>query len=110
MVASPRPWAATACRPARATIACSAVVTRASLLCEELGLQPLALGITPHKLRHTYASILVAIGKDRTYVMQQLGHTDPALTLRVYTHVMRRREEERDALKALVEGPGFGRE
>jgi integrase len=27
-------------------------------------LQPLPLGITPHKLRHTFASILVAIGKD----------------------------------------------
>jgi integrase len=29
-------------------------------------MQPLPLGITPHKLRHTSASILVAIGKDAT--------------------------------------------
>jgi integrase len=42
-------------------------------------MQPLPLGITPHKLRHTFASILVAIGKDPTYVMQQLGHTGPGL-------------------------------
>jgi integrase len=68
------------------------------------GLQPLPLGITPHKLRHTFASILVAIGKDPTYVMHQLGHTDPAFTLRVYAHAMRRSEEERARLKALVEG------
>ena len=79
-------------------------VAHAHRLVEERGLQPLPLGITPHKLRHTFASILVAIGKDPTYVMQQLGHTDPAFTLRVYSHAMRRSEEERERLKALVEG------
>ncbi len=36
--------------------------------------------------------------------MQQLGHTDPAFTLRVYSHMMRRSDEEREELKALVEG------
>jgi integrase len=81
-----------------------AVVAHANRLVEERGLQPLPLGITPHKLRHTFASILVAIGKDPTYVMQQLGHTDPAFTLRVYSHTMRRSEDERERLKALVEG------
>ena len=81
-----------------------AAVIHAHRLVEERGLQPLPLGITPHKLRHTFASILVAIGKDPTFVMQQLGHTDPAFTLRVYTHAMRRSEDERARLKALVEG------
>jgi integrase len=88
-------------------------VARANRLVEERGLQPLPLGITPHKLRHTFASILVAIGKDPTYVMQQPGHTDPAFTLRVYSHMMRRSDEEREELKALVEGrvwQGIGRE
>ena len=80
------------------------VVGRANRLVDERGLQPLPLGITPHKLRHTFASILVAIGKDPTYVMQQLGHTDPVFTLRVYSHMMRRSDEEREELKALVEG------
>ena len=80
-----------------------AVMTHANRLVEERGLQPMPLGITPHKLRHTYASILVAIGRDPTYVMQQLGHTDPAFTLRVYAHTMRRSEEERERLKALVQ-------
>ena len=36
--------------------------------------------------------------------MQQLGHTDPAFTLRVYSHTMRRSEEERERLKGLVQG------
>jgi integrase len=81
-----------------------AVVAHANELVEVRGAQPLPLGITPHKLRHTFASILVAIGKDPTYVMQQLGHTDPAFTLRVYAHVMRRSDDERERLKALVEG------
>ena len=81
-----------------------AVVAHANRLVEERGLKPLPLGITPHKLRHTFASILVAIDKDPTYVMQQLGHTDPAFTLRVYSHMMRRSDEEREELKALVEG------
>ena len=81
-----------------------AVVAHANRLVEERGVQPLPVGITPHKLRHTFASILVAIGKDPTHVMQQLGHTDPAFTLRVYAHAMRRSDEERERLKALVEG------
>jgi integrase len=67
-------------------------VNRANRLVEERGLQPLPLGITPHKLRHTFASILVAIGRDPTDVIQQLRHTDPAVTLRVYSHMMRRGE------------------
>lgn len=48
--------------------------------------------------------MLIAIGKDPAYVMHQLGHTDPAFTLRVYTHVMRRNPQEREKLQALVEG------
>lgn len=60
--------------------------------------------MSPHKLRHTFASILVALGNDPSYVMGQLGHTDPAFTLRVYTHMMRRDAGERDRLRTLVEG------
>jgi integrase len=65
---------------------------------------PLPAGVTPHKLRHTYASILIAIGKDPAYVMNQLGHHSPNFTMRVYTHLMRRSDPERAQLKALVEG------
>jgi HTH-like domain len=35
---------------------------------------------------------------------KQLGHADPKFTLRVYAHQMRRGNDERARLKALVEG------
>ncbi len=65
---------------------------------------PLPSGLSPHKLRHTFASILVACGDDPASVMSQLGHTDPKFTLRVYTHLMGRDKAERERLKALVYG------
>jgi integrase len=73
-------------------------------LLTQRGHPPLPTGLTPHKLRHTFASILVACGGDPASVMAQLGHTDPKFTLRVYTHVMRRDPAERGRLRALVEG------
>jgi integrase len=78
------------------------VMRRADELQAQRGGQPLPLGITPHKLRHTFASVLIAIGRDPIYVMAQLGHTAPVFTLRVYAHMMRRSEEERERLRTLV--------
>ena len=60
--------------------------------------------LTLHGLRHTFASILVALGEDRGHVMDQVGHTDPAFTLRVYRHAMRREDGDKERLRALVEG------
>jgi hypothetical protein len=37
-------------------------------------------------------------------VMAQLGHTNPAFTLRVYAHAMRRDAGDKEALKAVVDG------
>lgn len=84
------------------------VVDRADALLAARDDQPLPAGITPHKLRHTFASILVAIGRDPTNVMEQLGHADPAFTLRVYAHIMRRSDGERERLRALVEEGVWG--
>jgi Phage integrase family len=61
-------------------------------------------GITPHSLRHTFTSLLFAIGEDPVSVMRQLGHTDPAFTLRVYAHSMGRGADERERLRALTDG------
>ena len=58
--------------------------------------------LTPHKLRHTFASLLVALGVDTGAVMDQLGHTDPTFTFRVYRHGMRRDAEAKAALRELV--------
>ncbi len=80
------------------------VVKRAGELLAERGQEPLPDGISAHKLRHTFASLLVACGEDPAYVMAQMGHTDPAFTLRVYAHAMRRDDEARKRLKALLEG------
>jgi integrase len=82
----------------------AAAVDRADQLLQERGQIPLPRGVTPHKLRHTFASVLVACGEDPASVMAQLGHTDPKFTLRVYTHVMRRDPGERQRLKVLVHG------
>jgi integrase len=65
---------------------------------------PLPDRLTPHKLRHTFASLLVALGVDPGAVMDQLGHTDPTFTLRVYRHGMRRDQASRDGLRVLVGG------
>jgi integrase len=77
---------------------------RANELLIAEGEVPLPKGLTTHKLRHTFASVLVACGEDPISVMTQIGHTDPAFTLRVYTHMMNRDPEARARLKALVEG------
>lgn len=69
----------------------------------EAGDVPLPEGLTPHKLRHTFASILVALGVDPGSVMDQLGHADPGFTLRVYRHGMRRDPSSKKHLQTLVE-------
>lgn len=58
--------------------------------------------ITPHSLRRTFCSILVAIGEDPVYAMNQMGHTDPAFTLKVYAQMMNDRSGERERIKSLV--------
>lgn len=40
----------------------------------------------PHKLRHSFASIAITNGADIASVSEKLGHTDKAVTLRMYTH------------------------
>jgi integrase len=79
-------------------------LVRADALLVQRGQTPLPAGVTPHKLRHTFSSILVALGWDPASVMAALGHADPRMTLRVYTHLMRRGSEERLRLAALVDG------
>jgi integrase len=44
--------------------------------------------VTPHTLRHTYASLLFAQGKTMHFVQDQLGHHDPKFTASVYGHLI----------------------
>ena len=41
-----------------------------------------------HQLRHLYASALLAGGVDIRALSEYLGHHDPAITLRIYAHLM----------------------
>ncbi len=41
---------------------------------------------SPHDLRHTYASELIAAGTDIKLVSELLGHSDVAITLNIYVH------------------------
>ncbi len=41
-----------------------------------------------HTARHTYATLALESGRSIRFVAEQLGHANPALTLRVYAHAM----------------------
>jgi integrase len=79
-------------------------VKRANERLAKRELPPLPEGLTPHSLRRTFASLLYALGESPPVVMDEMGHTDPALALRVYAQSMRRGEGEQAQLRALVEG------
>ena len=60
-------------------------------------------GITWHALRHTHASMLIDAGIDVVKVSKRLGHADPSVTLRVYSHLFQRRDDKSaDAIDAAV--------
>jgi integrase len=80
-------------------------VERANKNLADLDLAPLPERITPHSLRRTFASVLYALGEDPGIVMDEMGHTNPGLALRVYRQSMRRGEDEKAQLRALIEGP-----
>lgn len=81
-----------------------ATVKRANENLERADLPPLPDKLTPHSLRRTFCSLLYALGEDPGTVMDEMGHTDPALALRVYRQSMRRGEDEKAQMRALVEG------
>jgi integrase len=43
--------------------------------------------LTWHKLRHAHASMLIAAKVPITTVAARLGHADPSITLKVYSHL-----------------------
>lgn len=85
-------------------VAGKGVIAAANKRLEADGLPPLPPKLTPHSLRRTFCSLLYALGEDPGTVMDEMGHTDPALALRVYRQAMRRGENEKVALTMLVEG------
>lgn len=59
--------------------------------------------VTPHSLRRTFISLLLAAGADVPYVMAQAGHTDPKMTLGLYAQVIASKTDHGAALDDLVD-------
>ena len=55
--------------------------------------------ILMHDLRHTYCTMLYDAGIDIKTAQKWMGHKDPTVTLKIYTHISKMREET--ATKAL---------
>jgi integrase len=60
----------------------------AKLSCEEAEAKTIPDGLRFHDLRHTSASLLLSQGQSLRAVSQRLGHSNPALTLKVYAHCL----------------------
>jgi integrase len=64
------------------------------------GLPPLS----PHKLRHGAATLMLQAGIPLRVISEQLGHRNPALTSRLYAHVTP--DMQRDAVRSLERRTG----
>src|SRR5262245_2247038 len=68
---------------------------------EQLGMKD----ITLHALRHTHASQLIDAGIDVVTISKRLGHANPSVTLRIYAHLFRKRDDKAAAaINAAVAG------
>jgi integrase len=73
-------------------------VRHANVIRAERTQAPIVAHVTPHTLRRTYITFMLARRLRRPYVQDQVGHADPTTTLAVYARVIRR--ADRDALRA----------
>lgn len=67
-------------------------IARANERLAESGIEPISEKVSPHSLRRTYISLRAASRDDPVYIAEQVGHTDPPFTLRVYAKAAKRRE------------------
>jgi integrase len=54
----------------------------------------LPAGVTPHHLRHTYASEQIAANEPDTAIAYRLGHRDSSVTRKIYGHIFARHRDE----------------
>jgi integrase len=60
-------------------------------------------GVTIHSLRHTYAYLLKSKGVHVTTAQRLLGHSDPKITLAIYTQVLDNEiDETGDMLRTFI--------
>ena len=57
-------------------------------------LQDTGLSITPHQLRHAYATLLYDAGIEDKDAQDLMGHANIAITRDIYTHISRTRRQE----------------
>jgi integrase len=70
----------------------------------------LPMHLSPHCLRHTYASLLISHGAPITYVQRQLGHSDIKMTVHTYgSHLPMHAPEHLDKLDAIITKAHEGR-
>ena len=50
--------------------------------------------VSMHGLRHTYASMLILLGRQIPEVSAYLGHADVSITMRVYAHFLKRKKQD----------------
>ena len=77
----------------------SRVWNRVRRRAQALGVRPLRM----HDARHTWATLALDAGKNLRWLSDQIGHADPAFTLRTYAHALR--EDETDLSFADFDGP-----
>lgn len=60
--------------------------------------------LTPHKLRHTYTSLMAEAGIELADIQRQLGHANDAMTRQVYLHVTKaKRKTNVDKFEKLMQ-------
>ena len=64
--------------------------------------------VTLHNLRHTFASNLIASGCDVVTVQRALGHSQPSITLNVYSHLWPSAEDKTRSATATFMGAVLG--
>jgi len=86
-------------------------VGAANVKLAELEIAPIGK-LSPHGLRHTYASLRSACGDPPAYTSKQIGHADVRFTLNVYTHAAEHREQlsetAREQYDEALEWAGMG--
>jgi integrase len=81
------------------------VIERANEKRAAAGRMLLPATVTPHTLRRTFASLCFFAGRDLRWVMGQLGHDDPRMTLSVYAQCMKRKRIDRELVWRLMRFP-----
>ena len=77
-----------------------ALASRLTRLEEEKGLPH----VTLHGLRHTYASLLHASGVDMAMISAELGHSNLATTMNIYTHILKTPSQSSKGIAKVIDG------